>query len=138
MDRTPDLNFRPAQPVDVLPAVELIHLSHGEFGTALFGLGDPTLERQILSGLFVQHGSALRTNGGGGRGGKVVGLLGSARKSRRRFTRACSAVARIRRAPRLRFIRWALAVAFSGRRGDDGGNGGPAGCRGGASRHMSG
>ena len=57
MGQTPNLIFRPARPGDVLPAVELIHLSHGEFGTALFGLGDPALERQILSGLFVQHGS---------------------------------------------------------------------------------
>ena len=77
MEQTPDLIFRPAQPGDVLPAVELIHLSHGEFGTALFGLGDPSLERRILSGLFVQRGSRFAYEWGevAEQAGKVVGLL---------------------------------------------------------------
>ena len=69
--------FRPAQAADADAAVALIHLSLGEFGTALFGLGDPALERQILSGLYIQRGSRFSFEWGevAEQGGEVVGLL---------------------------------------------------------------
>ncbi len=69
--------FRPAQAADADTAVALIHLSLGEFGTALFGLGDPALERQILSGLYSQRGSRFSFEWGEAaeQAGEVVGLL---------------------------------------------------------------
>jgi ribosomal protein S18 acetylase RimI-like enzyme len=43
------MNIRSAEPEDVLEAVELLLLTMGQFGTAVFGLGKPDLARQVIA-----------------------------------------------------------------------------------------
>ena len=58
MDETQfSLSFCPARPGDASLAAELIAMSDGELGVALFGLGDPVLERHVLTGLYQQNGN---------------------------------------------------------------------------------
>jgi ribosomal protein S18 acetylase RimI-like enzyme len=77
MVQPPEIIFRLAQPGDAPTAAALIHLSSGEFGTALFGLDDPALEERILSGLFTLRGSRFSYEWGevAEQAGKVIGLL---------------------------------------------------------------
>ena len=71
------IRFRPAQPEDASLAAELIALSDGELGVALFGLDDPALERRILAGLYRRSGNRYSYQWGeiAEAGGQAAGLL---------------------------------------------------------------
>jgi GNAT superfamily N-acetyltransferase len=71
------IEFRPARGEDACLAAELIAMSDGELGVALFGLGDPALERQILAGLFRRGGNRYSYQWGeiAEAGGQLAGLL---------------------------------------------------------------
>jgi GNAT superfamily N-acetyltransferase len=72
-----ECDFRPAEPGDADTAAELIAMSDGDFGVALFGLGDPALERRILAGLYRRIGNRYSYRWGEAAvvGSQVVGLL---------------------------------------------------------------
>ena len=70
-------DFRPARPEDASLAAELIALSDGELGLALFGLGDLAMERRILAGLYQRKGNRYSYELGeiAEAGGQAAGLL---------------------------------------------------------------
>ena len=71
------VDFRPARAEDASLAAELIALSDGELGVALFGLGDPALERRILADLYRRSGNRYSYQWGeiAEAGGQPAGLL---------------------------------------------------------------